>query len=201
MSEKKQIVDNPLLLTSLFSEGVFYIPSNQKPLSIPTPKIENQEVETLEVKADSVVEIENKVIENPPKEEIKKIILPEATVINLIYDKNPSHWPEYLNEPLTKIMGAIKIDGKPIAISDYAVYNLTLMPEVKDISKFIAELNTKRIMIWSSQLKIEGWEGLNKEYQLADKKVLWLKDIGAVMSTQTDKIEAWTSMKKFFNMI
>lgn len=201
MSEKKQIVDNPLLLTSLFSEGVFYIPSNQKPLSIPTPKIENQEVETLEVKADSVVEIENKVIENPPKEEIKKIILPEATVINLIYDKNPSHWPEYLNEPLTKIMCAIKIDGKPIAISDYAVYNLTLMPEVKDISRFIAELNTKRIMIWSSQLKIEGWEGLNKEYQLADKKVLWLKDIGAVMSTQTDKIEAWTSMKKFFNMV
>jgi hypothetical protein len=74
------------------------------------------------------------------------------------------------------------------------------MPEVKDISKFIADLNTKHILIWSSQLKIEGWEGLNKEYQLGDKKVLWLKDIGTVMSTQKDKIEAWTAMKFFFNM-
>ena len=54
--------------------------------------------------------------------------------------------------------------GNSISISDYAVYNLSLMPEVRDISKFIADLNTKNILIWSSQLKIEGWEGLNKEY-------------------------------------
>ena len=201
MSEKKQIVDNPLLLTSLFSEGVFYIPSQQVSMPKLSSNTENQVVETVEGKSDFVVEINNTVIENPPKEEIKKIILPESLVIHLIYDKNPSHWPEYLNEPLTKIMGAIKIEGKPITISDYAVYNLTLMPEVKDISKFISELNSKRIMIWSSQLKIDGWEGLNREYQLTDKKVLWLKDIGTVMSTQAEKIEAWNSMKKFFNMM
>lgn len=201
MSEKKQIVDNPLLLTSLFSEGVFYIPNQQDSKSKLTSNTEIQVVETVEMKSDLVDDNDNKVIENPPKDEIKKIKLPESLVINLIYDKNPSHWPEYLNEPLTKIMGAIKIDGKQITISDYAVYNLTLMPEVKDISKFISELNTKRIMIWSSQLKIDGWEGLNREYQLTDKKVLWLKDIGTVMSTQAEKIEAWNSMKKFFNMM
>jgi hypothetical protein len=193
MSEKKQIVDNPLLLTSLFSGGVFHIPSEQNRFVNSPSTIDNQEDETS-------IENEKKVLGKSEKEELKKIILPEAMVINLIHDKNPSHWPEYLNEPLKKIMGAIKLDGNSITISDYAVYNLTLMPEVKDISKFIADLNTKHILIWSSQLKIEGWEGLNKEYQLGDKKVLWLKDIGTVMSTQKDKIEAWTAMKFFFNM-
>lgn len=201
MSEKKQIVDNPLLLTSLYSEGVFYIPNKETVNKMPTSSKENQLVGNDELK----VEAQNIPSENlevkPEKVEVKKIQLPEAVVINLIYDKNPTHWPEYLNEPLTKIMGAIKIDGQPISISDYAVYNLTMMPEVKDISKFISELNTKRIMIWSSQLEIQGWEGLNREYHLGDKKILWLKDIGIVMSTQTEKIEAWTSMKKFFNML
>ena len=33
MSEKKQIVDNPLLLTSLFSEGIFYIPTEKKDIA------------------------------------------------------------------------------------------------------------------------------------------------------------------------
>lgn len=193
MSEKKQIVDNPLLLTSLFSEGVFYIPNEQNRFVNSPSKIDNHEVETS-------IGNEKKAFGKSGKEEIKKLILPEAMVINLIFDENPSHWPEYLNEPLKKIMGAIKLDGNSIAISDYAVYNLSFMPEVKDISKFITDLNTNHIIIWSSQLKIEGWEGFNKEYQLVDKKVLWLKDIGTVMSTQKDKIEAWTSMKFFFNM-
>jgi len=182
MSEKNQIVDNPLLLTSLYSQGIFHIHSSQNEPALSSKKIENQEVNDQQ-------ELEN-----------KKIILPESTVIHLIYDKHPSHWPEYLNEPLSKIMSAVKIEGKSIPISDYAVYNLTLMPEVKDITKFIAELNTKLIMLWSSNLKIQGWEGVNHEYIVANKKVLWLKDIQIVMSAQTEKIEAWTSMKKFFNM-
>lgn len=182
MSEKNQIVDNPLLLTSLYSQGVFHIPGKKNELVESIKKIENQEVN------------EEKEIEN------KKIELPESTVIHLIYDKQPSHWPEYLNEPLSKIMSAVKIEGKPIPISDYAVYNLTLMPEVKDITKFITELNTKSIMLWSSNLKILGWEGVNREYLVENKKILWLKDIQTVMSAQSEKIEAWTSMKKFFNM-
>ncbi len=179
MAEKNQIVDNPLLLTSLYSRGVFYIPQQKKQDESAVENLDIQEVKTVEP---------------------SKIVLPESTIIHLIYDKEPAHWPTYLNEPLTKIMSAVTINGVPVPISDYAVYNLTLMPEVKDITKFISELNTKLIMIWSTNLKIEGWKGVNSEYLVADKKVLWLKDIQIVMSSKEEKIGAWTSMKKFFNI-
>ncbi len=179
MTEKNQIVDNPLLLTSLYSQGVFYIKNSKNEKKIVLEKIENQEV-------------------NVPQNQ--KIELPFASVIHLIYDKQQTHWPENLNEPLTKIMSAVKINGKPIAISEFAVYNLTLLPEIKDITKFITELNTNMVIIWSTDMQIQGWKGVNFEYQVNEKKVLWLKDIQTVMSAQTEKIEAWTSMKKFFNM-
>lgn len=182
MAEKNQIVDNPLLLTSLYSQGIFHIPQQKKQEEIPTDKIDIQEVKQVETA------------------EPTKIVLPESTIIHLIYDKEPAHWPTYLNEPLSKIMSAVTINGVHVPISDYAVYNLTLMPEVKDITKFISELNTKLIMIWSTNLKIEGWKGVNSEYLVADKKVLWLKDIQTVMSSKDEKIGAWTSMKKFFNI-
>lgn len=179
MAEKNQIVDNPLLLTSLYSQGIFYIPQQKKQEDQIVDKIDIQEVKTPET---------------------TKIVLPESTIIHLIYDKEPAHWPTYLNEPLTKIMSAVTINGVPVPISDYAVYNLTLMPEVKDITKFISELNTKLVMIWSTNLIVEGWKGVNSEYLLAEKKILWLKDIQTVMSSKDEKIGAWTSMKKFFNI-
>lgn len=179
MTEKNQIVDNPLLLTSLYSQGIFYIKDLKNEKVEAVEKIENQEV-------------------NVPN--LQKIELPFSTVIHLIHDQQPTHWPANLNEPLSKIMSAVKMNGKSIEISEFAVYNLTLLPEIKDITKFIGELNTNMVIIWSTNMQIQGWKGVNFEYQVDSKKVLWLKDIQTVMSAQIEKIEAWTSMKKFFNM-
>jgi len=80
------------------------------------------------------------------------------------------------------------------------VYNLTLFPEVTDISKFISELNTQRILIWSTNLKTEVFQTINSEYLLANKQVLWLKDVLDVMANNESKMEAWILMKKFFKM-
>jgi hypothetical protein len=98
------------------------------------------------------------------------------------------------------MMGALRIDGKPLALADFAVYNLTLFPEVTDISKFISELNTQRVLIWSTKLNTEAFQIINAEYSLANKQVLWLKDVLDVMANNESKMEAWIAMKKFFKM-
>jgi len=197
MSEKIQIVDNPLLLTSLFSEGIFYIPAEKKSLEKEVVNIENQQVEVL-VNESENVEIRNEITQNIV--EIKKIEIPLSTVVNIIIDAELAHWPEKFTEPLTKMMGALRIDGKPLTLADFAVYNLTLFPEVTDISKFISELNTQRILIWSTNLKTEVFQTINSEYLLANKQVLWLKDVLDVMANNESKMEAWILMKKFFKM-
>jgi len=197
MNEKIQIVDNPLLLTSLFSEGIFYIPNEKKSIDEEVVNIENQQVEVLN-KETETVEIEKEITQNVV--EIKKIEIPVSTVVNIIIDAELAHWPEKLNEPLTKMMGALRIDGKPLNLADFAVYNLTLFPEVTDISKFIAELNTTNVLIWSTKLKTEAFQTINSEYLMANKKVLWLKDVLDVMANNESKMEAWILMKKFFKM-
>jgi hypothetical protein len=197
MNEKIQIVDNPLLLTSLFSGGIFYIPTENKSVSEEVVNSENQQVEVLINKTENV-EIEQEIAQNVV--EIKKIELPESTVVNIIIDAELAHWPEKLNEPLTKMMGALRIDGKPLTLADFAVYNLSMFPEVNDISKFISELNTQRVLIWSTKLKTEAFQTINAEYTLANKQVLWLKDVLDVMSNNESKMEAWIPMKKFFKM-
>ena len=197
MNEKIQIVDNPLLLTSLFSGGIFYIPTENKGIAEEVVKVENQQVEVSEIETVNV-EIEQEIAQNIV--EIKKIEIPESTVVNIIIDTELAHWPEKLNEPLTKMMGALRIDGKPLTLADFSVYNLTLFPEVKDISKFISDLNTKRVLIWSTNLKTEAFQTINAEYSLANKQVLWLKDVLDVMSNTESKMQAWIPMKKFFKM-
>ena len=197
MSEKIQIVDNPLLLTSLFSGGIFYVPTENKVIEKEVLKLENQQVEVLSNESENV-EIEKEITQNIV--EIKKIELPVSTVVNIIIDAELAHWPEKFNEPLTKMMGALRIDGKSLTLSDFAVYNLTLFPEVTDISKFISELNTQRVIIWSTNLKTEVFQTINSEYILANKQVLWLKDVLDVMSNNESKMEAWIPMKKFFKM-
>lgn len=197
MNEKIQIVDNPLLLTSLFSGGIFYIPTENKSVSEEVVNSENQQVEVF-INETENVEIEQEIAQNVV--EIKKIELPESTVVNIIIDAELAHWPEKLNEPLTKMMGALRIDGKPLTLADFAVYNLSMFPEVNDISKFISELNTQRVLIWSTKLKTEAFQTINAEYTLANKQVLWLKDVLDVMSNNESKMEAWIPMKKFFKM-
>lgn len=197
MNEKIQIVDNPLLLTSLFSEGIFYIPTDTEGTEEEVIKIENQQVEVSQIETVNV-EIEQEITQNIT--EIKKIEIPESTVVNIIIDAELVHWPEKLNEPLTKMMGALRIDGKPITLADFAVYNLTMFPDVTDISEFISELNTQKVLIWSTNLKTEAFSVINSEYLLANKKVLWLKDVLDVMSNTESKMQAWIPMKKFFKM-
>jgi hypothetical protein len=197
MNEKIQIVDNPLLLTSLFSGGIFHIPSDEKVLQDEVINSENQQVEVSNNESGNV-EIEKEINQNLV--EIKKIEIPVSTVINIIIDAELAHWPEKLNLPLSKMMGAIRIDGKPLALADFAVYNLSLFPEVKDISKFISDLNTNRVLIWSTNLKTEAFQTINSEYILANKQVLWLKDVLDVMANNESKMEAWILMKKFFKM-
>lgn len=197
MSEKIQIVDNPLLLTSLFSGGIFYVPTENKVIEEEVLKLENQQVEVLSNESENV-EIEKEITQNIV--EIKKTELPVSKVVNIIIDAELAHWPEKFNEPLTKMMGALRIDGKPLTLSDFAVYNLTLFPEVTDISKFISELNTQRVLIWSTNRKTEVFQTINSEYIIANKQVLWLKDVLDVMSNNESKMEAWIPMKKFFKM-
>ena len=197
MNEKNQIVDNPLLLTSLFSGGVFYIPTEGIAKIDEAIQIENQQVELL-TQQDNEVEIEKEITQKSV--EIKKIEIPVSTVVNIIIDPEMVHWPEKLTEPLTKMMGAIRLDGKPLNLSDFAVFNLTLYPEVTDISKFISELNSDRVLIWSTNLKTEAFQTINSEYILANKQVLWLKDVLDVMANNESKMEAWIPMKKFFKM-
>jgi len=197
MNEKKQIVDNPLLLTSLFSGGVFYIPTEKKSLNKEELNTENQQVEAINIEKGNV-EITKEIVQNVV--EIKKIEITESLVINIIIDTELAHWPEKLNEPLKKMMGALRIDGKPLTLADFAVYNMSLFPEVTDISKFISELNTKRVLIWSTKLKTVAFQTINAEYLLANKQVLWLKDILDVMANNESKMEAWILMKKFFQM-
>ncbi len=197
MNEKIQIVDNPLLLTSLFSGGIFYIPTEKNREADDVVNSEYQQVDVLN-NATEDGEIDEEFAPNIV--EIKKIELPVSTVVNIIIDAELAHWPEKLNEPLTKMMGAIRIDGKPLALADFAVYNLTLFPEVTDITKFISELNSHRVLIWSTNLKTEAFQTINSEYLLANKQVLWLKDVLDVMSNNESKMEAWISMKKFFKM-
>jgi len=197
MNEKKQIVDNPLLLTSLFSGGVFYIPTEKKSLNKEELNTDNQQVEAINIEKVNV-EITKEIVQNVV--EIKKIEITESLVINIIIDTELAHWPEKLNEPLKKMMGALRIDGKPLTLADFAVYNMSLFPEVTDISKFISELNTQRILIWSTNLKTEVFQTINSEYLLANKQVLWLKDILDVMANNESKMEAWILMKKFFQM-
>ena len=187
MGKEDLIVDNPLLLTSLFGKGVFALPT----------EIENKEIaeESEPVKADSTKESsEEKVplteaVEVTDAVEVSNIQIPQAEVLHLVVETGNSPYFEETIPNAMRAIGKLLNAGAPpeFAIIDVLALEVAVQDYVNQIPQ------TTKIVFWGN-----GTEQ-SKSLSFPQSHVLKLSMPSIMLSSNENKAEHWTKIKSFFN--
>lgn len=156
MSENRQFVENPLLVTDLFPKGVFYfgesvskgdsssqnveneVDSQQSVESVVNLAVEEKEVEP---QADSVKLLQENDIENEG--------MVTLTVINLFFDDCDAHWDGNTQESYNKLMSAVRVNQEAVIPEDIESIHVSTESEYQP-----GLLNDRRspvIFVWSDR--------------------------------------------------
>ena len=187
MGKEDLIVDNPLLLTSLFGKGVFALRT----------EIENKEIaeESETVDVDSTKESsEEKVplteaVEVTDEVEVSKIQIPQAEVLHLVVETGNSPYFEETIPNAMKAIGKLLNVGSPpeFAIIDVLALDVAVQDYVNQIPK------TTKIVFWGNETE------LSKSLTFSQKQVLKLCMPSVMLSSNENKAEHWAKIKSFFN--
>ena len=156
MSENRQFVENPLLLTDLFPKGVFHFGEGEKGQGQPMQMIGNE----LETKSQELVEEASLQSEIPPaqqKEEIEK--LPETdpnpeemitlTIVNLLFDSCDANWDVATKSSYDKLMSAVKVNQESVIAEDIEV--LRVIGEKGFSPALLGDRLSPVIFVWTDQ--------------------------------------------------
>lgn len=181
MGKEDLIVDNPLLLTSLFNTGVFFIPEqgNTEKLSV--------ETETKKVEEKAELEQITNEVKNEPLTSESKILIPDTDVIHLVAELGKS---PYRTETIPNAMNAI---GKLLktGIPRFEIIDIDEL-EVP-IQEYIQKVPLHvKLIIWSSETPE------NEEIKKQSERLLSLSMPSVMLSSQERKADHWNRIKSFF---
>ena len=125
MSEKHQFVDNPLLLTDLFSKGVYYFGEGAGEVHAVTQPVDGELISEVIASTTSIVtppagsdisikkdeEILSEI--NPNEEEMISL-----TLINMFFDDADQQWDTNVEASYHKLMSALKVNQEPVIPED-----------------------------------------------------------------------------------
>ena len=181
MGKEDLIVDNPLLLTSLYNTGVFFIPEqgNTEKLVQESESDKSEEKTNLEPAA---IELNNETTVSEPK-----IFIPDTDVIHLVAELGTS---PYRTETIPNAMNAI---GKLLnaGIPRFEIIDIDKL-EIP-LEEYVQKIppHTK-LVIWSSETLENG------ELKEQSQRILSLSMPSEMLSSQEKKADHWNRIKSFF---
>lgn len=183
MGKEDLIVDNPLLLTSLFNKGIFKNTevkfSNDKPVSEDLNPKEQSTLAPPEASTKSSQEI-------PTAEQIQ---VPAVSVLHIVFETGQS---PYKTETIPNAMSALgKLANKPVP--SFEIMDLKQLP--CELAAYIALVPTNtRVILWAAELPEIGTINID------NKRMLLLSMPSVMLSSQERKTDHWNKMKAFFKI-
>ncbi len=125
MSEKHQFVDNPLLLTDLFSKGVYYFVEATEVSPVGAQQVDGESIsEVIDSANGAMMPPAESDISTKKGEEILSEINPNEeemislTLINMFFDDADQQWDTNVEASYHKLMSALKVNQEPIIPED-----------------------------------------------------------------------------------
>jgi hypothetical protein len=125
MSEKHQFVDNPLLLTDLFSKGVYYFGEATEASPVGAQQVDGESIsEVIDSANGAMMPPAESDISTKKGEEILSEINPNEeeminlTLINMFFDDADQQWDTNVEASYHKLMSALKVNQEPIIPED-----------------------------------------------------------------------------------
>ena len=187
MGKEDLIVDNPLLLTSLFGKGVFALTTEMESKEI-TEESESDNVDST-IESSEEKEPITEVVEVTDAVEGPKIQIPQAEVLHLVIETGNSPYFEETIPNAMKAIGKLLNAGSPpeFAIIDVLALDVAVQDYVNQIPK------TTKIVFWGNETE------LSKSLTFSQNEVLKLSMPSIMLSSNENKAEHWAKIKSFFN--
>lgn len=156
MSENRQIVENPLLLTDLFPKGIYYFEEGNEVVGINAQLSDNEIEQANPVGNVSMVEspkngektqdsVENK-LQNSDENAENMIAL---TIINLCFDHSDANWDDTTRTSYEKLMAAVKVNQDSVIPED--IETLILSEENEYSPALLGDRLAPVIFVWSDR--------------------------------------------------
>ena len=194
MGKEDLIVDNPLLLTSLFGKGIFAIPdegNGVKTPANPNPKSEQNE----DVSATPLVSIPPASAAQIPSEseQYKEVSatplvsIPPVEVIHIVVETGNS---PYKTETIPNAMNAL---GKLLNNKVPSFVILDLSELAVDLAAYVQLVpSSTKIVLWAAE------SPESQKIKSDSKRILILSMPSVMLSSQERKADHWNRIKAFF---
>jgi hypothetical protein len=200
MSENRQFVENPLLLTDLFSKGVYHFGEQKETEGLPVQLTED-ESEGKEKISDtpSEVEVKNDFATGNEVAEILPVVDENAeemitlTLINLFFDPCDAAWNDEISTAYGKLMSAVRVNQEPVISEDIEIIHAAGEKEYNPI--ILADRLAPVIFIWSD-LEIGNIPALYKARPTEKGVILRFPAFATMCSNVEMKKMVWQTMKQ-----
>ncbi|MFN5384159.1 MAG: hypothetical protein ACK5CZ_05665 [Bacteroidota bacterium] len=153
MSENRQIIKNPLLVTDLFPKGIYYfgegqgVSTAQSQLSVNEVEAEKSTVTMPVDEAQKRSESNPVAVVNELQENDENMIA--LTIINLFFDQSDADWDETTRISYDKLMGAVKVNQESVIPED--IEPLVFTGETEYSPALLGDRLAPVIFVWSDR--------------------------------------------------
>ncbi len=200
MSENRQIVENPLLLTDLFRKGVYYFGEGAETAMESPQLVVSQEEGTAVVAAISpsiggeIAAEETKLNDNKldvNEESAEEMI--NLTVINLFFDTADSQWDDAIQTSYSKLMSVVKVNQEAVIAED--IESIIVATEESYNPSMLGDRISPVIFVWSDRA-IQGVPELYKARPTEKGVMLRFPAFASMCADVEMKKMVWQTMKQ-----
>jgi len=200
MSENRQIVENPLLLTDLFRKGVYYFGEGAETAMESPQLVVSQEEGTAVVAAISpsiggeIAAEETKLNDNKldvNEESAEEMI--NLTVINLFFDTADSQWDDAIQTSYSKLMSVVKVNQEAVIAED--IESIIVANEESYNPSMLGDRISPVIFVWSDRA-IQGVPELHKARPTEKGVMLRFPAFASMCADVEMKKMVWQTMKQ-----
>ncbi len=156
MSENRQFVENPLLLTDLFPKGIYHFnETNDEAIVVPQMADSKSEKEVVLASTTLAESSEIAVEKNEINAQISTGNNPEEdtmitlTIINLIFDATDASWDEATKLSYDKLMSAVKVNQESVLSED--IETVMALGESAYHPELLGDRLSPVIFVWSDR--------------------------------------------------
>lgn len=200
MSENRQIVENPLLLTDLFRQGVYYFGEGAETAMESPQLVVSQEEGTAVVDAISpsiggeIAAEETKLNDNKldvNEESAEEMI--NLTVINIFFDTADSQWDDAIQTSYSKLMSVVKVNQEAVIAED--IESIIVATEESYNPSMLGDRISPVIFVWSDRA-IQGVPELYKARPTEKGVMLRFPAFASMCADVEMKKMVWQTMKQ-----
>jgi hypothetical protein len=200
MSENRQIVENPLLLTNLFRQGVYYFGEGSE-TAMESPQLVVSQEEGASVVAAISPSIGGDIAAEETKLNDNKLDVNEEsaeeminlTVINLFFDTADSQWDDAIQTSYSKLMSVVKVNQEAVIAED--IESIIVANEESYNPSMLGDRISPVIFVWSDRA-IQGVPELYKARPTEKGVMLRFPAFASMCADVEMKKMVWQTMKQ-----